>query len=109
LYSNPHVHRLNTIIDSDIVLVLEAGRVLEMGHPHELLNTPKGRWAWREGGKEGRRCSDEGNYAGTPKSAKLKKLCFYLLTHRLFLSFLSLNRVARVQGRVFVAGDGDGT
>ncbi|EKU22909.1 multidrug resistance protein 1 (atp-binding cassette c1) [Nannochloropsis gaditana CCMP526] len=35
-------HRLNTIIDSDILLVLQAGEVLEMGHPHELLNTPKG-------------------------------------------------------------------
>lgn len=45
--------RLNTIIDSDIVLVLEAGRVLEMGHPHELLNTPAGEWAEREGGREG--------------------------------------------------------
>jgi len=45
-------YRLNTIIDSDIVLVLEAGRVLEMGHPHELLNTPAGEWALREGGKE---------------------------------------------------------
>jgi len=33
---------LNTIIDSDILLVLQAGEVLEMGHPHELLNTPKG-------------------------------------------------------------------
>ena len=42
VYPN-HTRRLNTIIDSDILLVLEAGRVLEMGHPHELLNTPKGR------------------------------------------------------------------
>jgi len=42
VYPN-HTRRLNTIIDSDILLVLEAGRVLEMGHPHELLNTPKGK------------------------------------------------------------------
>lgn len=58
-----HTHRLNTIIDSDILLVLEAGRVLEMGHPHELLNTPKGTWVEmggrerEEGKKKGRKDS----------------------------------------------------
>ena len=46
---------MNTIIDSDILLVLEAGRVLEMGHPHELLNTPKGRWTGRREGERGRK------------------------------------------------------
>ena len=35
-------HRLNTIIDCDLIMVLDAGEMLEMGHPHELLNTPKG-------------------------------------------------------------------
>jgi len=30
-------HRLNTIIDVDIVVVLDKGRVVEVGHPHELL------------------------------------------------------------------------
>jgi ABC-type transport system involved in Fe-S cluster assembly fused permease/ATPase subunit len=40
--------RLNTIIDSDILLVLQAGEVLEMGHPHELLNTSKGGWKRRQ-------------------------------------------------------------
>lgn len=35
-------HRLNTIIDSDQVLVLADGRLLEAGHPHALLNTPEG-------------------------------------------------------------------
>ena len=35
-------HRLNTIIDADLVLVLADGRVLEAGHPHALLGTPAG-------------------------------------------------------------------
>ena len=30
-------HRLNTIIDSDLVLVLDAGRLVEQGSPQELL------------------------------------------------------------------------
>ncbi len=30
-------HRLNTIIDADVVMVLAEGKVLEAGHPHELL------------------------------------------------------------------------
>ena len=32
-------HRLNTILDSDQILVLEAGKVLEYGSPQELRNT----------------------------------------------------------------------
>lgn len=36
-------HRLHTIMDSDKVLVMDAGRVVEFGHPHELLqNTENG-------------------------------------------------------------------
>ena len=31
-------HRLHTIIDSDLVLVLDKGRVAESGHPHMLLS-----------------------------------------------------------------------
>jgi ABC-type multidrug transport system ATPase subunit len=29
--------RLNTIIDCDKIIVLSSGRVVEVGHPHELL------------------------------------------------------------------------
>lgn len=30
-------HRLNTVMDSDKVLVMDAGQVVEFGSPHELL------------------------------------------------------------------------
>lgn len=33
-------HRLNTIMDSDRVLVMSAGRVAEFDHPHLLLSNP---------------------------------------------------------------------
>lgn len=35
-------HRLHTVMDSDRVLVMDAGRMVELGHPHELLNNAKG-------------------------------------------------------------------
>lgn len=33
-------HRLNTIMDSDRVLVMESGRAAEFDHPHLLLSDP---------------------------------------------------------------------
>ncbi|XP_030562947.1 probable multidrug resistance-associated protein lethal(2)03659 [Drosophila novamexicana] len=35
-------HRLHTVMDSDRVLVMDAGRVVELGHPHELLQQRNG-------------------------------------------------------------------
>lgn len=35
-------HRLNTVMDSDIIIVMEAGEVVEFGQPHELLQKPEG-------------------------------------------------------------------
>lgn len=35
-------HRLHTIMDSDKVLVMDAGRNVEFGHPHELLQREDG-------------------------------------------------------------------
>lgn len=35
-------HRLNTIIDSDKVLLMDAGQAVEFAPPHELLQQPEG-------------------------------------------------------------------
>ncbi|XP_026323955.1 probable multidrug resistance-associated protein lethal(2)03659 isoform X2 [Hyposmocoma kahamanoa] len=35
-------HRLHTVADSDRVLVMDAGQVVECGHPHELLQNEEG-------------------------------------------------------------------
>jgi ABC-type multidrug transport system fused ATPase/permease subunit len=35
-------HRLATIVDFDMVVVLDAGRVIESGQPRELLQKPDG-------------------------------------------------------------------
>lgn len=35
-------HRLNTIMDSDRVLVMDAGRIMEYDHPHLLLENHEG-------------------------------------------------------------------
>ncbi|KAJ8938370.1 hypothetical protein NQ318_022868 [Aromia moschata] len=38
-------HRLNTIMDADKVLVMDAGQVVEFAHPHELLQNTEGFFA----------------------------------------------------------------
>lgn len=35
-------HRLHTVMDSDRVLVMDAGEVRELGHAYELLQRPDG-------------------------------------------------------------------
>ncbi|GLV41553.1 uncharacterized protein CBL_06782 [Carabus blaptoides fortunei] len=35
-------HRLNTVMDSDKVIVMDGGQVVEFGHPHILLQEPDG-------------------------------------------------------------------
>lgn len=35
-------HRLHTVMDADRVMVLEAGEVVELDHPHNLLQKPNG-------------------------------------------------------------------
>ncbi|XP_068628985.1 ATP-binding cassette subfamily C member 4-like [Battus philenor] len=35
-------HRLHTVADSDRVIVMEAGQIVESGHPHELLQNNEG-------------------------------------------------------------------
>lgn len=38
-------HRLNTIMDSDRVMVMDSGRLVEFDHPYNLLNNPVGYFA----------------------------------------------------------------
>lgn len=35
-------HRLHTVMESDRVLVMDAGQMVELGHPYELLQRPHG-------------------------------------------------------------------
>lgn len=34
-------HRTSSIVDSDLILVLKDGALLEYGHPNDLLGDPK--------------------------------------------------------------------
>lgn len=34
-------HRLNTVLHCDVIIIMEAGRVMEMGSPQELLSDPR--------------------------------------------------------------------
>ena len=52
-------HRLNTVIDCDIVVVLRDGKVVEAGHPHELLQ--RGRGAGGGGSGDDSSSSDDGD------------------------------------------------
>lgn len=49
-------HRLATIVDFDMVVVLDAGRVLESGHPRELLQRTDGHFKrmWDQQESQGR-------------------------------------------------------
>ena len=35
-------HRLNTVMDNDKVMVIDAGRLVEFGHPYDLLRDTNG-------------------------------------------------------------------
>ncbi|XP_044753081.1 ATP-binding cassette sub-family C member 4-like isoform X2 [Coccinella septempunctata] len=37
-------HRLHTVMDSDRVMVMDSGQIVEFDHPHLLLQNPKGRF-----------------------------------------------------------------
>jgi len=49
-------HRLATIVDFDMVIVLDAGRLVESGRPHELLQRPDGQFKrmWDQQESQGR-------------------------------------------------------
>ena len=55
-------HRLQTIVDYDKVLVLDKGRVVEYGHPWELIKIKDGMFRGM--------CDSSGEYAGLAKAAK---------------------------------------
>ncbi|XP_075979217.1 putative multidrug resistance-associated protein lethal(2)03659 [Anticarsia gemmatalis] len=38
-------HRLHTVADSDRVIVIEAGQIIEFGHPHQLLKNDEGHFS----------------------------------------------------------------
>lgn len=38
-------HRLSTVMSSDKILVMDAGELVEIGHPHILLSNANGRFS----------------------------------------------------------------
>lgn len=57
-------HRLNTVMDSDRVMVMDSGEIVEFDHPHILLQKPSGRF------------HDMVLETGFLESEKLKKVAF---------------------------------
>lgn len=55
-------HRLQTIVDYDKVLVLDKGRVVEYGHPYELLK--------KDGSIFKGMCETSGDFEALQKTAK---------------------------------------
>jgi ABC-type multidrug transport system fused ATPase/permease subunit len=37
-------HRIRTVVDGDLVLVMDRGRIVELAAPHELLARPESRF-----------------------------------------------------------------
>lgn len=38
-------HRIHTLLDFDQVAVLKSGEIVEVGHPHDLLDKPNGEFS----------------------------------------------------------------
>ena len=47
-------HRLSSLLDFDLILVLDQGSLVETGHPTELLGNPASRFAKMYHGPTGR-------------------------------------------------------
>lgn len=79
-------HRLSTVADFDRLLVLEAGRVAEIGTPADLLRTGMNNEAKGRGGERGDTETEMGQYDGmgafwelVKKSAEKDKLVEIIL------------------------------
>ena len=67
-------HRLATIVDFDMVIVLDAGRLVESGRPHELLQRPDGQFKrmWDQQESQGRQV----DWGSSRPSFKVCTACF---------------------------------